>query len=127
MTACDNHWMSMPQYKEPANWLRTSTCSKNPEARNVFLFYFWALQIGEHGFRPVLMGCLGGMGLFLFSMGLGTASSVAWEWNVETFLEQGKQWPKLVSRHFRFGVYSCDFLKNIFRRLADKHLPSPLF
>ena len=46
--------------------------------------------------RPVLMGCVAGMGSYLLFYGLGTSTSVDWLWTQEALREQGRNWQKLM-------------------------------
>ena len=46
--------------------------------------------------RPVLMGCVAGMGSYLLFYGLGTSTSVDWLWTQEALREQGRHWQKLL-------------------------------
>ncbi|CBZ51582.1 sulfate transporter family domain-containing protein [Neospora caninum Liverpool] len=52
-------------------------------------FYFLgALKLGrvaDYIPNTVLLGCIGGMGLFMVSAALGVAAGCEWEWNSETF------------------------------------------
>ncbi|CAE8646630.1 unnamed protein product, partial [Polarella glacialis] len=44
--------------------------------------------------KPVLMGCIGGMGVYILTAGIGAATNVPWEWSSEVLLLQVAQWSK---------------------------------
>ena len=46
--------------------------------------------------KPVLMGCIAGMGFYIFTAGLGACTGVNWVWNEEHLLAQGRHWPKII-------------------------------
>ncbi|CAJ1364345.1 unnamed protein product [Effrenium voratum] len=45
--------------------------------------------------RPVLMGCIAGMGLFILTAGVGACTGIAWEWDEGHLLQQAGCWPKI--------------------------------
>ena len=46
--------------------------------------------------KPVLMGCIAGMGFYILTAGLGSCTGVAWVWADEQLLAQFQHWPKLI-------------------------------
>lgn len=62
----------------------------------ILLGYFKMQHLCNALPKPVLMGCLAGMGIYLFACGLGTSTAVEWDWTSETLVEQTRHWPKLL-------------------------------
>lgn len=62
----------------------------------ILLGYFKMQHLCNALPKPVLMGCLAGMGIYLFACGLGTSTAVEWDWTSETLAEQTRHWPKLL-------------------------------
>eukprot|EP00438_Fugacium_kawagutii_P013174 Skav230170 [mRNA] locus=scaffold196:7948:19347:- [translate_table: standard] len=46
--------------------------------------------------RPVLMGCIAGMGSYILTAGLGACTGVSWEWTQVHLFRQAQHWPKLL-------------------------------
>ena len=46
--------------------------------------------------KPVLMGCIGGMGIYIMAAGVEASTGISWAWSKAVFLDQAMQWPKIL-------------------------------
>jgi len=46
--------------------------------------------------KPVLLGCIGGMGIYILTAGVGSTTDVAWAWTTECLQHQFLQWRKVL-------------------------------
>eukprot|EP00439_Symbiodinium_sp_Y106_P071917 s552_g13.t1 len=46
--------------------------------------------------KPVLMGCIGGMGIYIVAAGVEASTGISWAWSKAVFLDQAMQWPKIL-------------------------------
>ena len=74
----------------------TISLADSPEIiSTVQLGYFNLERVFKILPRPVLMGCIAGMGLFILTAGVGACTGIAWEWDEGHLLQQAGCWPKI--------------------------------
>lgn len=58
--------------------------------------YFKMARVFKSLPKPVLMGCLGGMGIYFVFYGLGTSTGIDWSWTLASFRDQLRHWQQLL-------------------------------